>query len=248
MKRILLAVTLLIAGKAATGQIHYHNIIPDTTISTWDAFQVMPSTSLSNNLTIWWHPSPEMVVQTQGDCEVLFTTDSLPAKLNLGDSIGMAAIWVEADYHEMSGGGVGKWTTDAEDKYLGFRFKNAGSGWYYGWLKMSVGAGAISFTVSEWGYNTQAGKAIKAGQMGTTGVMSITEEKNTILFADRKVKFANLGTGQSIFIIADISGRELYRGPVTATDVIDMSGYPTGIYVMQLLHEGYVHNLKVALQ
>src|ERR1043165_7973769 len=135
MKKMIAAAALLIACNTVNAQIYFHNITPDTTGGTWNAFQVQPSTTPSTDITIWWHPSPEVVVQTHGNCQIMFATDSLPAKLEIGDSISASAIWNAGDYDPMSSSGSGHWTADADEKHLGFRFKNGSSGWYYGWLK-----------------------------------------------------------------------------------------------------------------
>lgn len=173
MKKILLTLsTLATFGITSYSQITYHDINPDTTVNTWNAFIVKPPNGISSDdIVIWWHPSPEVVVQTHGDCEILFN-GTLPSKLNLNDSISATGNWKPGNYDALNNVITGNWKTDATDKYLGFRFKKTNV-WHYGWLKMSIASGAVSYTVKEWAFNSQAGKTIKAGQTTTTGMNTI---------------------------------------------------------------------------
>lgn len=171
MKKLLFTISILTtSGIASYSQISYHDINPDTTVNTWDAFTITPSSSPSNDIVVWFHLLPEVVIQTHGLCEILFDSNSFPAKLNAGDSISSSGIWMAGTYNPLSSGSSGNWQTNATDKYIGFRFKNSTT-WYYGWLMMSVAPGAASFTVKEWAFNA-SGNQINAGQTNTTGITS----------------------------------------------------------------------------
>lgn len=173
MKKLLLTVSMLTAfGLVSYSQITHHDIKPDTTVNTWNNFSIAPSSLPTNDIVVWFHPMPEVVIQTHGVCEILFSANSFPAKLSVGDSISAAGTWKPGTYNPLSSGSSGNWKTDATDKYIGFRFKNSGSTWYYGWLMMSVAPGAASFTVKEWAFNT-SGNKINAGQTTTTGINTI---------------------------------------------------------------------------
>jgi hypothetical protein len=174
MKKLLLTVSILTAfGLVSYSQISYHDIKPDTTVNTWNNFTIAPSSSSTNDIVVWFHPVPEVVIQTHGLCEILFSANSLPAKLSVSDSIGPSGTWLPGTYNPLNSGSSGNWRTDATDKYIGFRFKNSSSStWYYGWLMMSVAPGAASFTVKEWAFNT-SGNKINAGQTTTTGINTI---------------------------------------------------------------------------
>src|ERR1043165_2037242 len=242
MKHFLLALALSLSGGiAAHGQIAYHDINPDTTVSTWDAFQMSPAGSSSGQLIIWYHPTPEVVVQSMGNLEVLFN-GSLPAKLNLNDSITAGSgTWQAADYDALNSVGTGNWQTNATDKYLGFRFQNA-TGYNYGWLRMSVASGASSFTVKEYGYNTQVGKLVKAGQISTTGVgNSLAGENIQLELSGRKMSLLN-ATGSVGYpvLISDMSGRVVRQLQMYADRAVALDGLSTGNYIVHVAANGYV--------
>src|SRR5690242_14836298 len=89
-KRLLLSiVNILICAfcEKSLAQIVYHDIVPDTTIDTWNYYS--PSFGIANaNLSIWYHPVPQVDITANGNCQLLFEPAGIyPAKLNLNDSI-----------------------------------------------------------------------------------------------------------------------------------------------------------------
>lgn len=237
MKKLFL--TLLVTGfgmMQAFSQITYHDINPDTTVNTWNAFTITPiPATASSNLIIWWHPSPEVVAQTWGNCEILFdAAGTVPLKLNAGDSITAGGKWKMGNYDALSSGGSGNWTSNATDKYLGFRIKN-GTVWNYGWVKMSVAAGAASFTVKEWAFEA-SGKRINTGQTAATGVQTIASVPAMHLYpnpASDKIQLQWEFNGPGTIAIANISGRiikiiDIVAG--TKYPVIDINELASGTY------------------
>lgn len=169
MKKTFLLLTSCLWIMTGNAQVFFHDIKPDSTVMKWDAYKIKPSNVTGNEIIIWWHPGPDVLLQVFGDCEIVFDAPgTLPAKLNSGDSITPSRNWVAANYDPLSASGMGNWQSNATDKYLGFRFKNADAKWYYGWLKMTIAAGGASFTVQEWAYET-TGKKINAGQKTASG-------------------------------------------------------------------------------
>ncbi len=231
-------------------QITYHDISPDTTVNTWNAFLIYPS-GPSSNLVIWFHPSPEVVVQTGGPCEVLFDAiATYPAKLQAGDSVSVTGNWHTANYDPLNSGTTGNWLTAATDKYLGFRFKTTATAttWNYGWLKMTVASGGTSFTVEEWAYNSTTGKSIKAGQMNTTGVNNVSNDHIAMYLNNSKIYFTNLDAGVKYPVsIVDMNGRLIQKADVTANEGIDISSLAKGSYIAQVNINGLVHNFRVPL-
>lgn len=246
MRKLITLLTILVWTADSNAQITYHNIEPDTTVNSWDAFQLKPSTVPSNDITIWWHPAPEVVVQTHGNCQVLFDDTSLPSKLEFGDTITTTANWNAGAYDTLSYGSTGNWTFGANDKYLGFRFKNTTSSWYYGWLMMSVAPGASSFTVSEWAYNSVAGQPIKAGQADATGIVSAKREQIEIRSANGSLQFTGLHAGTNYPIsISNTNGQIVHTTNIRASESLDISGYAKGVYIVALVANGFVYSFKL---
>jgi hypothetical protein len=61
----------------------------------------------------------------------------------------------------------GKWSGNHPDRFLGVKFKISGKT-HYGWVRVTVNSfpGQITATVTEYGYDTVANKAVKAGLPG----------------------------------------------------------------------------------
>ncbi len=61
----------------------------------------------------------------------------------------------------------GNWAAGATDKYLGLKFDISGAT-HYGWLRLDTEAGATSFIVKDYAYNTVADEGLAAGEGVTT--------------------------------------------------------------------------------
>lgn len=236
MKKLLLTLAAtIIAYTQSNAQIVYHDINPDTTVNTWNAFIITPLPgNTTDNITIWWHPTPEVVIQTWGNCELLFdAAGNLPLKLNMNDTITASGKWKVGNYHALNSAGTGNWQTNATDKYLGFRIKN-GSSWYYGWVKMTVTSGAASFTVKEWAYNPSG--SIKAGQTTTTGINSVAGSNNIALYpnpAKNQIQLQYTPKENLTIHITDLQGKNIRNINIskgTVNPVIDINELSPGMY------------------
>lgn len=240
MKRIAATLLAFIICSAGYAQITYHDIEPDTTVDTWNAFTIAPfggaHTSTGNYIDIWWHPSPEVVVTTWNGFQIMSpVSDTLPAMLDSGDSISAAANWHNVSYAPLSSGGAGHWTMDATEKYLGFRIKN-GTTWNYGWIKLTVGPGAGSFTVSEWAFNN-TGNKIKAGEKTTTGVSAaIMSNEQLTLYpnpATDVIQVVLPGRNNTVFVY-DYSGKEVFTTNSNSGAVsIPLKEFAAGTYIVR---------------
>jgi hypothetical protein len=252
MKKHLLLFVGLAAGYItnADAQLVYHDINPDTTVNSWNNFTATFA-GKANNITgkfinVWWHPNPEVVINAFDSVQVLHdATGTYPAKLKLGDSIVPTGQWKKVNYAPLNSSGMGNWQNDAADKYLGFRYQDNGV-WRYGWLKMTVAAGAASFTVKEWAHNS--GK-IKAGQTSTTQVSNMVRDDVNIQIINKKIHFSNLRSATRYTVrITDISGRAVEPTIVLQQGVKDISDLPQGIYICTLAGDGSNYNFKIAVQ
>jgi hypothetical protein len=180
---------------------------------------------------------------------MLDAAGTYPAKLNSGDSISPSGKWKVVSYDPLNSAGMGNWQASAIDKYLGFRIKNSGS-WKYGWLKMSIASGAVSFTVSEWAINIQGDKPINAGQTVATGVGKISAGDDIrIVLHDKQLSFLNLENNTSYkAAITDIQGKVVYSGALLAQQNIDIATMAPGIYIAQLAADGFERYFKIQVQ
>jgi hypothetical protein len=222
MKSIITTILLSIVTRYSA-QIYYHDIVPDSTINTWNTYLVQPSSSAQ--LYVWWHPGDVSV-----DCygmEVRFdSNNNLPDKLGSGNNISAAGTWSVANYDLLSDGASGNWLTNATDKYLAFRF-NSNGGWHYGWLKVTVGASVSFFTVKEWAYNQTADAPIDAGQTTVGSAPAITSLSGS----------ATLCVGAKASLSVQASGTGLSyqwrKGTTALADGGNISGATTASLVIQ---------------
>lgn len=242
---ILLAMMI---APGASAQIFYHDINPDTTVSTWDAFTIPFSASPLTDLLVWHHPTPDVVVQTHGNCQVLFDGGGLPSKLESGNTINSSGNWMDGSYDPLNNTTTGNWQSNASGKYLGFRFKSGTTTWKYGWLKLSVAAGATGFTVHEWAYNTQ-GNPITAGQGVPTSVGNVTGSDDIgIVFSGKMIGFTHLIPAVKYPVcITDMNGRTIRQQAITANERIDLGDLSAGAYVVQLRDGAIVRHYKIGL-
>lgn len=246
MKKLFTTAAWLIAFCFTTHaqSIKYHDVDPDTTVSTWNQFGAL-------GLDIWWHPSPEIVVHTWDSVQVLCMNDTIPKALTAGDSIaaGSAGVWRKQNYTCLNCGGVlGQWK-GVTDKYLAVRDKNASNQWVYGWIRLDIPANATSFTIKDYAMHKVANTSIKAGQMIGTGIADATGPKHSISYrcSDRDISFSGFG-GEAMITVADMNGRIITRTAITENTSISMAGQPSGIYLFHLQHEQLSETIKIAFQ
>lgn len=234
-KTIYTVLLLLVVCSGLSAQIVYHDINPDTTVSTWDGFVIQPTSNAANDLVIWYHPNPEVVVQTHGSCEILFDAGGvLPSKLNQGTTINATGVWQTGAYDPLNSSGNGNWQANANDKYLAFRFLESGV-WNYGWLKLSVTASPMSFTVKEWAYRAQGG-AILAGQKNATSIASAPGVPEIgMICTGRMLRFTHLPDSKSYPVrVTDMNGRPVLVSGMAGGKELDLRQLPAGMYQVAL--------------
>jgi hypothetical protein len=244
MKRTITFIAAVLTTVFSYAQdVKYHDVLPDTTISTWEVFGVY-------GLDIWWHPSPEVVVNVWTDYEVLAGTDSMPKALNMGDDIsaGSTGIWAKLSYQCLNcGGSIGNWK-GVTDKYLAFREKDASGKYYYGWIRLSIPANGTSFTIKDYAKNSIANTALKAGQQFATGITySVANADITPVVQNKLVSFRGL-TQQADVFITDISGKITRKETLKAGGYIDMTAYSPGIYFLRLQTGGLTSGFKIPIE
>jgi hypothetical protein len=239
--------TFLAALLSATsyGQsIKYHDVHPDTTINTWNDFMVF-------GIDIWWHPSPEVVVKSWGDWEVLCSSsDTLPLALNKDEEISenSTGSWMKVQYRCLNCyGAVGHWTSTG-DKYLAARNKS-GSGWVYGWARLSIAANGMAFTIKDYAIQANDNMMIKAGQMIGTGIGSPLHPTGVYQprIASGTMSFPNLPADHKL-VIYDLNGHIVYSSLVSNRSVVDILQLPSSIYILRFSNEKTTQTIKIAIR
>ena len=256
MKKLLsLCCLMLCVGLNSQAQIIHRDINPDSTFGGGAglAYYVLQPPGLPQ-FHIFWNIGNMVYLEvhgTAGNGEVLMQ-DGYPAKLQTANNIAPAGTWLEAAGPTgfLSASINGNWRSDATDKYIGFRFKaSAGSGWHYGWLKMTVANAGASFTVKEWAYQATAGVAIKAGEMPSTGIgPDINDPGIGLEVYGRTIYFLHRNDRRSHqYLITDAQGRNIKQGRILSQESIDVQHLAPGVYMIRFYGSGYNSRFKIAL-
>lgn len=242
-KTITLFAALIITYAAQAQAIKYHDVSPDTTISNWEVFGVLGA-------DIWWHPSPEVVVNTMlGGSQILCDNDTMPLALSKDADISATSTgkWLKPAYQCLNCGGViGNWK-GVTDKYLAIRDSVAPGTWKYGWIRLSIPANATSFTIKDWAIHNTAGTPVKAGQAFGTGIAEYGEAKSIQLsLSGKAVTFRGISTKANV-LVTDMSGRQVLAKTIAAGETLDLSSCIPGVYIMRVSEENSSTAFKIAL-
>jgi hypothetical protein len=229
MKKIFTFFLVLATFVTSQAQVKYHDVDPDTTVNTWDAFSVLGT-------EIWWHPTPEVVITTWGTTEVLCSlTNNLPMALDPGDPIDNNGNWKTTSYVCLNcSGSSGNWK-GVTDKYLGIRNKNTAGQWVYGWSRLDINSAATYFTIKDYAQRTEGNNPILAGQENTLGVGNSAIHHNILVpvVSGKTVRLEGLENSTNLSI-ADMNGRIILQTRIQPGGMVDMNAYPAGMYLFRI--------------
>lgn len=146
---------------------------------------------------------------------------------------------------------AGYWWPSMEDRYLGVHFVDSESNYHYGWIRCSVLDSAEVLIIKDFAYETEIDHPIVAGD--TTHYVGINNIENTL---DATV----YGFGKDIYIltetyqkteviICNLNGQEVVRNFLQSeNELINMSNYPAGIYLVTLLNCGKRYDKKIFIE
>ncbi|HMZ88246.1 MAG TPA: T9SS type A sorting domain-containing protein [Chitinophagales bacterium] len=165
---------------------------------------------------------------------------SYGSALNDGDLIGPDASFVSNTYNMLwlasiySGVTYGPFA-NTEDKYIGVQFDIDGS-LHYGWARLDVSVGPVSFTIKDYAYDDAEGTDISAGEKDVA-INNLTEAQvaaysygNTI-----NVVIKDSEAGVDNVNVFDIDGKLVYSARLTGSNMaISLDNAATGLYTLQL--------------
>jgi methionine-rich copper-binding protein CopC len=153
-----------------------------------------------------------------------------------------------------STGTWGKWGGANTDKYIGVKFDISGNT-HYGWIRVdtdfsTTNPSAWSMTIKDFAYQSIPDSSILAGDMGGA---SLNERfATTKIFAANKQ--INLSFNEADFSNTQISvynnlGQLVHQQEAAnQKEIIDMSAYPMGMYIVKLQTAGAVLSKKIILK
>lgn len=249
--------TIALAG-AADAQIVYTDINPDTVIHDsliyvldFDnngqpelQFQTVTSSASSGTAQL-----AEVLVLGNATNAVIGSLYAVsypfPSAMNNGDSINVSNTgWQNAAINggvQYLGAVYGSYTyanwLGQNDKYMGVRF-SIGANTHYGWVRLSVSAGADTITIKDYAYQTLPGVGLTAGQL--VGIPTAPVNNNVNVFASANTVVINnteSEKGGTVRIINTL-GQSVYESAVTGENMrISLEGQTPGIYFVEVIRE-----------
>ena len=148
--------------------------------------------------------------------------------------------------------GIGEWDDDNLDstRFLGVRFKDIDNCLHYGWIRCAVVDSVDKLVVKDFAYEEQCNKPIAAGDtVSYVGVNNLPDQLFATMYNFGKSVYINLNTTEeTTIVIFDIEGNCILRNSlVDSYSVIDMSSYPSGIYLISLANKTSQLSKKVIL-
>ena len=151
----------------------------------------------------------------------------------------------------------GNWN-GASNKYIPLQL-DVSSQKYYGWVRLDVATGAVSFTVKDYAYNSIPDQSILAGETGTTGINENSLASSINLFPNPAKNHLTISLSSNNKIvevtITNITGKTIYT--TTADDPdnyrdnkieVNTNEFAEGIYVVQIQTAGFIGTKKLVVK
>jgi hypothetical protein len=226
-----------VAPSGAKAQIIYHDINPDKVVNfadyeinigcSPDSCYYYPSQNVKVSLGsgggwVYWQNEATIIVDAVGKAQAL----------QFGQAIDANATWA-ANGQALLTNGVGNWAS-VTNKYLGVKILKGGQ-WYNGWVRMDIGANGTYGVVKDYAFNAQPNAPILAGQILTTGVDGVNRNSEvSVYLAGKGLKIVGL-KDKAVCSITGMDGKLFMQKEVTDNSSVSLTGFTSGIYVVQLI-------------
>ena len=267
-----LIITAMLFSARANAQIVYTDVDPDLTITQTDIGSTVYALDINNDgitdatLTASRTSTNNSVFLGTSNgsqalmCCPILLTKAINFNVFIGsDASGTGASWTNDQQGRLrqvptsGGGGHGGWGgnpipfgdwSNPMDRYLAIRF-SLGGDWYYGWVRVSVSAGANSFTIRDYAYNGVPGEGILAGDMGSisTGIsssalqgMQVTPNPFTTTLS---IALPTGTTGAVSYTVLSLLGQAVITRTVAANSgpssiTLDLAWLAPGTYLLEM--------------
>ena len=140
----------------------------------------------------------------------------------------------------------GTWAGSLPPSYLGLRF-NSGGSTYYGWARLSVALGGVSFTLMDYAYDSVPGEPILAGDDGSVGITSIALRTMQVapnpFTSTLSISLQTGTTGSVICRVLSLTGQVLVTrttAPTSGPSAInlDLASLAPGTYLLEMQVDG----------
>ena len=171
-----------------------------------------------------------------------------PQGLNNGSSIGSLGMFSNDDSAGILGGladitfagqPYGTFPVGAflgQEKFLGVRFDVAGAT-HYGWVRIEMSADATTMTIKDYAYESNAGTAINAGDIGGGNTVSVEELSNEIIIRNlyNKLNIELMNADNASISLVNLAGQVVINDQMNSNvKEINMNDLTTGIYMVNV--------------
>ena len=259
-----IATGILAISATAQGQIIYHDVNPDVTLTGNDSLNLDINTDGIIDFTLYHNNYVSGANQADGqeltprDTNKILTSGSSYVRvLKNNDRISdKDTVWGSYGYFLVKGTLYGKpiefgnWKGGITDKFAGFRFAKNGN-WYYGWARLDVDSNGKSIKIKDWAYNSYANSQIKAGQQ----ISAINEKDKNIdisFYVNNRTLFIELKkdiSENTNIAVYNTSGQEIRKVKLANNKTeINLSDVAPGLYIMRIDSEKGSSSHKIILQ
>jgi len=137
-----------------------------------------------------------------------------------------------------------------QNKFIGVRI-NQNSNWHYGWIRVDVASDAKKIIVKDYAFCTLPNQPVRAGKT-VLSVKSLEENDLLDIFISNKQLHLNFKENfdrKFILQIFSNNGKEIYKEILNFNDqVIDLSYYVPGAYIVRLLIEEEIYTKLIIIQ
>ena len=145
----------------------------------------------------------------------------------------------------------GNWYPEKLNHYLGVRFKDSDENTHYGWMRCDVKVEGRTLVIKDYAYESEPDYPIVAGD--TAHYISINSLENTIEATvysfGRDIYILTETIQNTEVIICNLNGQEVVRNFLQSeNELINMSNYPAGTYLVTLLNGGKRYDKKIFIE
>ncbi len=137
------------------------------------------------------------------------------------------------------------------DKYLGFRFTNEESIQRYGWIRCSVIDSGHTLIIHDYAYELQSDYPILAGDTSHyVDVINVSNTFDASVYSFNKSIYVQLNNFKNAhLIISDIVGKVVLSKELeNVSEIINMTNYAGGIYLVTIRQEDKIYTKKVYIE
>lgn len=275
LKYMSASAAVLATGAAATGQVVYTDVAPDVVAS---GVGTGISIDLNNDLTndfiaaVLGNSNAQAAMAypfaTGASCaggnpsnEIMGTMPSAynyASKLAFNDPIGASGPWLGTNcvsgtmgYYVIANGSSPyseQWNNGVTDGYMGLKFESGGNV-YYGWARFDLSADQLTLTLKDYAYESTAGTAINAGDVGVGVAENIASQVN--IFNHNNIVNVNVNNEltNGVMEVVSTSGQIVKEFTLASgNQAFDLSELAGGLYVANIRFDEGVITKKIAIK